>query len=245
MGGPIHAQSFNADGPTVTAFETTSFTEDGVPAFGVAVFASQCGVNGVAFSNYADQPGNPHLIAPSLVGVHGKGENEGVQGEGPIGVHGISAVGGTGVLGESDRIGVSGKGDVGVWAEGGQVGVRAGATVGVEARGSLMGLHGFSEDCRAGVFQTGGTRLPDMLAAKGQPSAQIYLVPVQVSGLAERHLPKNGLAGDLLAVVGHIHNPVSGHRGEAAAELWFCVASAEGGKGARWGRVQFDTVVST
>jgi hypothetical protein len=146
MSGPEHAQSFNADGPTVTAFETVGLDQREIPAFGVAVYATQCGVNGVAFADFSQEPANPHRIAPELVGVHGRGDNEGVQGEGPIGVHGIGlptpglvSNQGVGVLGEGDFEGVEGRGQTGVAGRGVMTGVDGTGRVGVHGKGATAG----------------------------------------------------------------------------------------------------------
>lgn len=239
-------QSFNATGPTVTAFETIGPTPGDVPEFGVAVYAHKCGVNGVAFS---DVPTNAHLIAPDLVGVHGKGDNEGVQGEGPIGVHGIGQAaetiirGGTGVWGEGGHVGVQGNGgDIGVLGQGGQAGVQGEGSVGVSGAGSSAGVRGFSKRSRGGVFQTGQDDLPALGQFGSKISAQILLVPVQVQGLVESHLPRTGHAGDLLAIFGQRVNPLR-QVTETTVELWFCVGSGSNNPpepGAVWAKLQFE-----
>ena len=245
-------QSFNAEGPTLVGFETVGLNPSDVPEFGVAVFAHQCGVNGVALS---DVPANAHRVAPELVGVHGLGENEGVQGEGPIGVHGIARVSGStggqgiGVQGDGGHTGVLGKGDIGVRGEGPQTGVEGrGATgmlgmgaTGVKGSGESAGVQGFSKHNRGGVFLTGTDELPalDRFAAKA--SAQVLLVPVKVNGPVEGHLPRTGLAGDLLAIVR------TDAKYPSAAELWFCIRSGSADSaepGAAWARVQFETTVT-
>lgn len=240
--------SFNAEGPTTVAFETISPTPARVPAFGVAVFAHQCGVNGVALS---DIPAGAHRVAPNLVGVHGLGESEGVQGEGPTGVHGIARIPGafgggqgTGVLGDGGRFGVRGTGDVGVKGESPNVGVEGFGTtgvlgtgdVGVRGSGDTIGVHGVCDSNRGGVFQTGRERLPPIDRFAGRPSAQVLLVPVRVNGSVDGTLPRAGLAGDLFVAVD------TREARAATAELWFCVrdGSADLARpGAVWSKVDF------
>lgn len=245
-------QSFNAEGPTVVAFETVSLVPSEVPAFGVAVFAHQCGVNGIALS---DIPSNAHRVAPDLVGVHGLGESEGVQGEGPIGIHGISRVPGSiggqgvGVLGEGGQVGIRGKGNTGVLGEGTQAGVEGRGTIGVlgdgdigiKGSGESAGVHGFSGHNRAGVFQTEQDELPPLDQFTSTPSAQVLLVPVKVVGPVEEHLPRAGLAGDLFAAIDVREARV------ATAELWFCVHDGSANPneaGAVWSKVQFSTTIT-
>lgn len=242
-------QSFNAEGPTVVAFETVGFEPSDVPTFGVAVFAHQCGVNGIALSQV---PKKAHLVAPDLVGVHGLGENEGVQGEGPIGVHGIGAVPGSlggqgiGVQGDGGQAGVRGKGEIGVVGDGtqvgvggrGAIGVQGGGDIGVEGSGESAGVHGFSKRNRAGVFQTGRDDLPHLDQFGSRPSAQLLLVPIRVEGAVEGSLPRAGLAGDLFTAVDVREERI------ATTELWFCVRSGSSDPnepGAVWSKVQFST----
>ena len=245
---PAYDDSFNAEGPTVVAFETVGLTPSDVPAFGVAVFAHQCGVNGVALT---DVPAQAHRVAPNLVGVHGLGEVEGVQGEGPIGMHGIGSVGGVqgegpiGVQGLGESEGVHGEGLVGVNGVGINpgsftrgLGVHGEGRIGVQGEGDTIGVLGFSKLNRAGVFHTGGAVLPSLEKFASDPSAQIHLAPVRVRGAVEGHLPRVGQAGDLLAVVS------TGRRQAAPTELWFCIRSGSDDPaqpGATWAKVQFET----
>ena len=211
--------SFNATGPTFATFETVGELPSNVPKLGVAVFSHQCGVNGVALS---DVPAGSHRNAPNLVGVHGLGENEGVQGEGPIGVRGIARVfgtlggQGTGVQGEGGQIGVRGEGEVGVIGESRTLGRGAAGVVGI---GESIGMHGISERGRGGVFQTRREEAPPVDPASEAASAQVRLVPVRVAASAESSLPRDGLAGDLYAAVDVREARV------ATAQLWFCVRS--------------------
>jgi hypothetical protein len=139
-------ESFNATGPTVVAFETVSLDWEDVPAFGVAVYGSQCAVNGVQIAE-TDNTADPQRIGPDGVGVHGLGHSEGVQGEGPVGVHGIGKdpglIGtGVGVQGDGAGIGVQGEGPIGVRGKGGVIGVDGAGNTGVQGTGTLVGVEG-------------------------------------------------------------------------------------------------------
>jgi hypothetical protein len=72
------ADSFNATGPTVVAFETTSADTPVLQSFGVSVVGTICGVFGQA-TNGAQKD---RRQAPSGTGVYGTGELQGVLGTG-------------------------------------------------------------------------------------------------------------------------------------------------------------------
>jgi hypothetical protein len=242
-------------------FETTPFTLNAIPALGVAAYGTQCGVNGIALSDYSTVSGDFQRVAPALVGVHGKGDNEGVQGEGPVGVHGIGVVPGTigglglGVQGDGGQMGVQGNGDTGVMGKGVQVGVQGNGhtgvvgdgSTGVSGTGSSAGVQGSSPRGRGGVFQTGPGGTPDLREFVSGISAQILLVPVLAHGSVEKHLPRAGHAGDLLVISELRVNPLRGVTETTPAELWFCTADGSNNAaqpGAVWAKVQFEKTVT-
>lgn len=214
--------SFNATGPTTVAFETVADNEPDWASLGVGAFGRRCGVNGVSMRN--PQSG-VHRDAPDLVGVHGLGETEGVQGEGLIGVHGKARV-----LGPSSGTGFGGRGPVGV--------VGDNADIGVRGAGETAGVVGFSKKNRGGIFHTGRRDVSGLEKFSSVPSAQLLLIPIEFLESVESQLPRNGHAGDLFAAVDMREARI------ATAELWFCVRSGSSNTsepGAMWSKVQFST----
>jgi hypothetical protein len=73
---PEGADSFNATGPTVVAFETTSADTPVLQQFGVSVVGTACGVYGQGTSG----PQKDRRSSPSGTGVYGRGDTQGVFG---------------------------------------------------------------------------------------------------------------------------------------------------------------------
>jgi hypothetical protein len=75
---PTSADSFNATGPTIVGFETTSADVPVLQAFGTSVVGTTCGVYGQATAG----PQKDRRNAPPGTGVLGSGDTQGVLGVG-------------------------------------------------------------------------------------------------------------------------------------------------------------------
>jgi hypothetical protein len=220
----------------------------GIRGTGVAVGVVGIGINGViaqgstvGLSAHGIPP--PEGTGLAGTGVHASG-TVGVEASSPsfIAVRGTSlggsAVGflggpdpqfgeGAGAYGQSAAQGVMGLTTVpagtGVYgggtttAGGRQIGVRGETATGTGVQGTSFatgtGVSGKSATGRGGVFES--TTL-----------AQVRLTPLLSGGP-----PRDGLAGDLVAVEPAVLN--------SHASLWFCIQSSSQERAALWGKVQF------
>ena len=92
--------SFDAIGPTIVAFETLGNIPNSAQVFGVSVSGSQCGVYGESSLRPLGTRPSPTDV-PNGTGVAGRGQRQGVKGDGDIGVSGVGRIGvfGEGVVG--------------------------------------------------------------------------------------------------------------------------------------------------
>jgi len=108
--------SFDAIGPTIVAFETLGNIPNSAQVFGVSVSGSQCGVYGESSLRPLGTRPSPTDV-PNGTGVAGRGQRQGVKGDGDIGVSGVGRIGvfGEGVVGIEGHSfvgdGVSGQSD--------------------------------------------------------------------------------------------------------------------------------------
>jgi hypothetical protein len=106
MSGPINAQSFNADDSTVVSFETIG-NALGQVDIGVGVIGNRCGVHGESHDATLGT-----RVVPDSTGVHGRGQANGVVGEGVVG-RGVF-----GIVAPPDSGGTTGENATGVLGEG-------------------------------------------------------------------------------------------------------------------------------
>lgn len=218
------SDSFNAQGSTVTSFETI---DEGPRAFGVKVHSNDvCGVYGESME-FPPKVGEREAEVVPRTGVFGRGDVIGVEGVGgDIGVEGIGDL--VGVFGEPT--------------------VPAGLT---SSKKSGIGVVARSTHNRAAVFQCdpnnpGSEENADFVETVNsselvpETSAHIRLVPRPTfrdpQNGAVQILPKNGLAGDFFVVFGGLHN--------REAIIWFCTRSHDDATGnpGEWGLIQPTTL---
>jgi len=209
------SDSFNSTG-SVVSFETLNNNNQ---AFGVSVTGSQCGVYGESSSTPIGTRPSKEFV-PEGTGVCGRGEVQGVLGDGAFGVAGVGDV--VGVAGEG-----RGEGSIGVFGQRSFPNTpnKSDAAVAAESLGKAdlcaVGLRAYSACNRAGVFHVGlDHRTPPDLNP-GELVAQIHLAPIHA-----HQAPSDGKAGDLIAFR---REPVP-----SSAELWFCTDSSTDTQPAKW-----------
>jgi hypothetical protein len=172
--------SFNAKGPTVTAFETI---DEGPRAFGVKVHSNEvCGVYGESME-FPPAVGDRENHVLPRTGVFGRADSIGVQGKGElVGVYGDTT---------SDTTGLGTENSSGIGIIGFSPTNRAGVF-----------------QCLANLPGADKSFLETVNSFEEPPgkAAQLRLVPYPAEtgqpGEPQR-LPKNGLAGDFFVVVGN------------------------------------------